>query len=286
MLTEVKAFSSWRSAPTLPLNGNHPETDLIQVRNITGLDPVKASITTTPFGVVDGASYNGGSVPSRNIVLTLRPNPDWDNWTYEKLRQLLYSYFMPKRPTRLEFYREDDIPVEISGIVEGVQVNMFSKDPELQVSIICPDPYFTAIDPKVITGQTIVKGGEPIIIDYEGTIETGIYAKVTYVQDPKPTWIDIQIGEEIQQYFWVEASVDASSYFEMSSIPMRKYVQKIDMTTGVITNLLGKMYAGSGWPVLEPGENEFSVITQGAQASDPQGVQDWELTYFERFGGL
>ena len=33
------------------------------------------------------------------------------------------------------------------------------------------------------------------------------------------------------------------------------------------------------WPILQPGENEFSVITD-------QGVQDWELIYFERFGGL
>ena len=39
------------------------------------------------------------------------------------------------------------------------------------------------------------------------------------------------------------------------------------------------MQEGSLWPILQPGENEFSVITD-------QGVQDWELTYFERFGGL
>ena len=52
MLTEVKAFSSWRSAPTLLLNEDgRPEADLIQVRNITGLDPVKASVGTSPYGV-------------------------------------------------------------------------------------------------------------------------------------------------------------------------------------------------------------------------------------------
>ena len=127
MLTELKAYSSWRSAPTMLLNGGRAETDLIQIRDIQGLDPVKASINTSPFGSVDGASYVGSSVLSRNIVLTLHPNPDWDDWTYEGLRRLIYSYFMPKRNTKLVFYSDDMIPVEISGIVEDVQVNPFQQ---------------------------------------------------------------------------------------------------------------------------------------------------------------
>ena len=48
MLTEVKAYSSWQSAPTLYLSDlEEPETDLIQIRNIDGLDPVKASVNTS-----------------------------------------------------------------------------------------------------------------------------------------------------------------------------------------------------------------------------------------------
>lgn len=281
MLTEVKAFSSWRSAPIIPLNGGRAETDLIQVRNISGLDPVKASVNTSPYGSVDGASYVGSSLTNRNIVLTLRPNPDYDNWTYENLRKLIYSYFMPKRPTRLVFYSDERDPVEISGIVEGVTANIFSKDPEYQVSIICPDPYFTGLAPKVITGQTVRSGGAVVTIDYEGTIEAGIDVKVTAVTAPNPTNIVIQIGDPAISTFGVLASVDTSTYFEMSSIPLRKFVQNITIGTGVITNLLSKVYIqeGSAWPTLQPGENEFTVITD-------QGVQDWELTYFERFGGL
>jgi hypothetical protein len=281
MLTEMKAYSSWRSAPTLPLNGGRAETDLIQIRNIDGLDPVKASINTSPFGSVDGASYVGSSVLSRNIVLTLHPNPNWDDWTYEGLRRLLYSYFMPKRATRLVFYSDDMIPVEISGIVEGVDVNQFSKDPELQVSIICPDPYFTALNAIVLTGQTVRPHGAVIIVDYQGTIESGMIVKVTASIAPNPTDIAIQIGDPALTYCAVATTVDSSNYFELSSLPLRKYVQNINIGSGVITNLLSKVHVqeGSQWPTFQPGENEFSVITDG-------GVQDWELTYFERFGGL
>lgn len=280
MLTEVKAYSSWRSAPTLPLSdSDRAETDLIQVRNITGLDPVNASVNTSPFGSVDGTSYVGSSVLSRNIVLTLGPNPDWINWTYESLRRLLYQYFMPKRPVRLTFYSDDMIPVEITGIVESVEVNQFSKDPEIVISVICPDPYFTALDPKVITGQAIRSGGETTSIDYEGNIESGINVKVTSVSGSAPTVIGVQIGDPTLSYFNVTATATSSKYFEMSSVPMLKYAQNVDINNGVITNLLSKVLQGSSWPILQPGENDFSVITD-------MGVQDWELVYYERFGGL
>jgi Phage tail protein len=281
MLTEVKAYSSWRSAPTLPLSdGGRPETDLIQLRNIDGLDPVKAAVNTSPFGSVDGASHTGSSVLTRNIVLTLHPNPDWDNWSYEGLRRLLYSYFMPKRATRLVIYSDDMIPVEISGIVEDVSVNIFSKDPELLVSIICPDPYFTAVDPVVLTGVS-TRGTEIVPVEYNGTIEAGMKVKVSWSSGSVPTDIAIQLGDPRLSYFAVAASVDNSKYFEMSSLPMKKYVENIDINGGIITNLLSKIHIqeGSLWPSLQPGVNEFSLITD-------IGVQDWELTYYERFGGL
>lgn len=282
MLTEVKAYSSWHSAPTMPLSvAGRAETDLIQIRNISGLDPVKASVNTSPLGSVDGTSYVGSSVPSRNIVLTLHPNPDWDNYTYESLRRLLYSYFMPKRATRLVFYSDDLVPVEIYGIVESVEVNMFSRDPELLVSIVCPDPYFTALNPVVLTGLTD-DAPTPVVIEYEGSVEAGILVKVTKVTaESAPTEIGIQLGDPLVTFFAVEATVGATSYFEMSSLPMRKYVQNIDTDTGVITNLLSKVFIqeGSLWPTLQPGENEFSVLTD-------IGAHDWELTYYERFGGL
>lgn len=282
MLTEVKAYSSWRSAPTLALSDTgRPEMDLIQLRNIDGLDPVKAAVTTSPYGSVDGTSYTGSSVLSRNIVLTVRPNPDWQAWTYERLRKLLYQYFMPKRPTRLVFYSDDMVPVEISGVVEDVTVNIFSKDPELQISIICPDPYFTAVDPVVLTGLTGPTGVAPVVVDYQGSVEAGMIVKVTKTPDAAPTDIAIQIGNPKLTYFAVLATVSATKYFQMSSLPMQKFVENVNIGSGVIDNLLSKVHIqeGSLWPSFEPGENEFSVITD-------VGVHDWELTYYERFGGL
>lgn len=282
MLTEVKAYSSWHSAPTLLLDEDgRAENDLLQVRNIDGLDPVTATANTIPLGAIDGVSYIGGNVPARNIVLTIGFNPDWDGWTYRSLRALVYGYFMPKRPSRLVFYSDDMIPVEISGIVESVTVNQFSKDPELIVSIICPDPYFTALEPTIVNGQSVRPDGDSESIEYNGSVGTGMTVKVSHVSGDEPTYIGIRIGDPIVTYFTVETNVDADNFFEMSSVPMRKYVQNINIVDGVITNLLSKaeLEEGASWPVFYPTEEIFAVITD-------QGIQDWELTYYERFGGL
>jgi phage-related protein len=280
VLTEVKAYSSWASAPTLLLDQDgRPETDLVQIRNIEGLEPVKASVNTSLFGSVDGAAYTGASVPSRNIVLTIHPNPDWHTWKYEDLRKLIYSYFMSKKPVRLVFYSDEDSPVEIFGIVESVDNSIFSKDQEFNVSVICPDPYFTSLDPKVITGQSIRSGGAPRVVTYNGSVETGIRVKVSFSSGAAPTTIGIQVGDPKVSYFNVAATVGSTLYVDMSSVAMQKYIQNVSIGSGVITNLLSKMQEGSKWPLFEQGDNNFSVITD-------QGVQDWELSFYERFGGL
>ena len=225
MLTEVKAYSSWPSAPTLLLSDTgRPETDLIQLRNIDGLNPVKANVNTSPFGSVDGVAYTGSNVAARNLVLTVHPNPDWDIWTYESLRRLIYDYFMPKRPSRLVLFSDDMPTVQIIGIVEDVAVNQFSKDPEFIISIICPDPYFTALEPTIITGQSVRPGGTEKLITYNGNIETGIHVKVIFTSDPPPSEIGIQVGDPLSTYFNVEATVSASRYFEMNSQIGRAHV--------------------------------------------------------------
>lgn len=280
MLTKLEAYSSWLEAPTLALSdGGREETDLIQIRNITGLDPVKAAVNTSPFGSVDGSAYIGSSVATRNIVLTLHPNPDWDAWTFESLRRLIYLYFMPKQLTRLIFYSDDMPPMAIAGIVEDANVSQFSKDPEIQVSIICPDPYFTALSPTVVTGQTDRDFSSPEEIQYDGDVVAGINVEITRVSDPAPTSIGIQIGDPSASYFNVTASVDSAQYFVMNSLDGNRFAQTVTFNTGVIANLLSKIQIGSSWPVLQPGVNDFAVITDA-------GVQDWQLTYYERHGGL
>lgn len=281
MLTVVKAYSAWQSAPLLPLDeAGRAESDLIQIRNIDGLDPVTATIGVQPYGSTDGEAFTGSSVLSRNLVLTLHPNPDWNLWSPEALRRLLYSYFMPKQAVRLELYSDDMEDLEITGVVESLTANMFSNDPEVQVSIICPDPYFSTIDPQIISGDTT---DAPLDIEYTGSVPAGIQVKVEQVSGTNPNALTIQIGNPELTFFKAAQAnlVTSTKYFHMSSFPMSKYVETVNESNGVSTSLLSNLITqeGSEWPMLLPGTNLFQVIPDN-------GVQTWELTYYERFGGI
>jgi hypothetical protein len=277
VLATIAVYSVWDSAPVVPLSDGGPQTDLFQVRDIQGLEPVKASINTTPFGSVDGDSFVGADIPKRNIVLTIGLNPDWADWSMATLRRALYAYFMTKQRVRLVFSSDDDFPdVEISGYVESNEPTIFSKDGEIPISIVCPDPYFTAVEATVVAG---IANAAPREVDYIGSIETGLNVKVTSLPGPVPTVIGVQIGDPTVTSFRVDGSVSATKYLSVNTIPGQKYVQNVELGSGLITNLLPKLESGYTWPTLKPGTNLVSVTTNGGQ-------QDWELSYFARFGGL
>ena len=249
------------------------ETDLIQIRNIVGLDPVVASVGMAPYGGADGEAFVGSSVRSRNIVLTLHPNPEWQNgWTMEALRRLLYSYFMPKSPSRLAFYSNDLNPVDIEGVVEAAEFDSFNPDPDFRVSIICPDPYFKAINPITQSGPANVE----VDIENWGNVDIGLELTVKHTSGAAPTSIGVRIGDSI---FTVLTSVDAENTFRMSSVPRSKYVVNDDTNPIATTSILNKVTKTSKWPVIRPGIHPFEVITNA-------GDQNWVVTYSPRFGGL
>lgn len=280
MLTTLRAYSSWEFADELLLaDGGREETDLIQIRSITGLGPVNAAINTIPLGSIDGDSYIGSTVGSRNIVMTVKPNPDWVTWTYEKLRRILYTYFMPKRFVRLVFETDEIPPVEISGYVETIEPDIFSKEGEIQISVICPYPYFTALDPTVVNGET---NDPAIIIDYDGSIETGINLKVTHIPgepDVNGAYVAILDPEDSPFFVGSDFDINPTHYFEMNTTPGNKYIRSINSASGVITNILSQLGENAVWPILNFGPQYFWVST-------PFGRQAWTLSYYKRYGGL
>ncbi len=170
--------------------------------------------------------------------------------------------------------------VEISGYVEGFEPNIFSKDPEIQISIICPQPDFVDVDATVLTG-TVDDGTTKTTIGYFGTVPSGFVLRVssTPARQAYTGIITIVNKTPFPQFFPVEATVDTTRYFEMSSVQGLKYVRTVAISGGIITNLLRTTAANVVWPKLEPGANDLSV---GANSPG----QEWKLTYFNRYGGL
>lgn len=281
MITKLQVYGPL-SATELDMSEAGIEDDLIQITNIDGLDPVKASISLTDLALIDGATLTGSHIPSRNIVLTIRPNPDWSSWLPDTLRQLIFSYFMPKLGVRLVFTSDEVGEVKIDGIVESVVANPFTKDPEFIVSIICPDPFFEATEVVELDGSSIaLEDFEDLYntITYDGNVPVGFTVEVYYASGDSPEQIGIQSGQPEITSFWVHANVLSNFSFQMSSIPKRKYAQNVSTDTGQITNMLAGVRIGSKWPLLMPGENKFAVLKDA-------GIQTWILRYYNKFGGI
>lgn len=277
----MEVFSPRPSAPELPLVGTMPSSDPVHIRNVTGLDPVKANIISTPFASGRGELYQGSSTPKRNIVLTLGLSPDWEDQTISSLRQLLYAYFMPEMWTKLRFFSDNLPTVEIEGYVESFEANMFSQDPEMVVSILCPKPDFLDVDVTLISG-VVDDGSLETAFTYIGTVATGFELRVTQsIDNPAYTGlITLTRVEPSLQIFAVEdVTVDGVHYFKMNSVKNSKRVQSIAVADGAATNLLTQLTDISVWPELEPGENVFTVEAA-------ENDQEWTLAYFNRFGGL
>ena len=106
------------------------------VKSITGLTPPSAVINTSVSGSYDGSFYNSSRLEQRNIVITVGLKGK-----VEENRQRLYSIFPMKKECEVYFknrYRD----VKIKGYVESIEGDIFVQREEIQISIICPNPYF------------------------------------------------------------------------------------------------------------------------------------------------
>jgi hypothetical protein len=284
VLTNVEVYSSWASAPDLPLEmGVGEDEDPLQVRGLDGLEPVKATVNTSPFGSEDGEFYTGSSVGKRNIVMTVGFNPDWINHTVSSLREKLYGYFMSKQPVTMRFFRDDGPAVEIHGYSEGCTPNIFSQDPEVQISVICPMPDFVAVSPSVIEG---VAQPNPDSHDFTavGNIPTSVLLEVTAAEGDATTYDGTITFER-------KTLAPGSEIFVVTGTVADGITTRIDSKRGdklaqvdygpEQTNILNSMTPESVWPRITPGTNKVRVLLEAGAAD-----KNWKLTYFDRFGGL
>lgn len=121
------------------------------IKSIDGLGPVKAEYTSISNTTDPGGQNLAPKDVQRNIVITIGFAPRKSTGSsVESLRRALYGMFMPKSKIELKF--NDDVLGSwmIKGQVETHEPAIFSKDPEVQISILCGDPYFYKDAPEVV----------------------------------------------------------------------------------------------------------------------------------------
>jgi hypothetical protein len=274
----VEATNSQGSLLTLQLGD---VSSGINVQNITGLDPVKATLVSSSFADQDGAVYQSSRRDTRNIVMTLEIDPDPTVMSVLALRRILYRQFRPKDQISLKFYVDDaDDSIEdgyqISGVVESCESAMFSQTSVLTVSVICFDPDFYDPIPVTVTGLETTDS-VATYFPYTGSVDTGI----TFV-------LNVNRSVSAFSLYYVDANLQtwtmdfayalvAGDVVTISTVPGNKYASLV--RAGVTSSVLYAISPQSVWPKFAPGDNWFRVYASGAAI--PASV-----SYTKRYGEL
>ena len=249
-----------------------------QIISITGLNPPSAQVNTVNIAGLDGAKFNSSKLNTRNIVIMLKINGD-----VEENRQLLYRYFRTKEQCTF-YYSNNNRDVSIKGYVETVECNLFSNSEIMQVSIICPYPYFKAIAEIIVdisneiaafTFPFSINIGDPIpfSIYIENNItnvpnnsesETGLIIEVDVLNSINEIEIkNTDTGDE----FTLDYSFLANDKVVINTNKGQKSISLI--RDGATTNIFSAMQKDSVFFQLSVGNNHFGyLVDNGAHDGD------------------
>ena len=257
-----------------------------QVVGITGLNPPNAQINMSTMAGVDGAKYNSSKLNPRNIVITLKLNGS--GATVESNRQILYTYFPTKEYCKF-YYKNNYRDVYIECYVENFEVNLFQNGQLAQISLICPQPYFKAMQEIIDDISKIVSafkfpfsfGGtgatNPSIDTVQGTdfaiafsqIETDKITNV-YNDSESETGVIIQINIndsvnviQIQNIRTGELMILNYNFIENDQVIINtnKGQKSVSLLrNGITTNIFSSIRRGSTFFQLQIGDNLFSYI--------------------------
>lgn len=261
------------------------------IESIEGLDPPEAVINTTRNANADGTVYNSSYVKERQIIITLAINAP-----VEENRIQLYRYFKSKYPVKL-YYKNSSRNVFIEGYCKKPLIEFFTKKEIAQITILCPNPFFSGTEQEVTDFSTVnplfefpfsieeppgeIEFGE-ILLDQEkviinnGDVETGAIFRLKSRGAVTNPGI---YNAETNVYFKLNISMQLGDEIYINTMSKQKTVQLT--RNGATTNIIGNLDGGSTWLIFTPGDNIFMVSAE----SGPENL-DGYCVLTDQFEGV
>lgn len=245
------------------------------VYKIEGLQPPSVAINSSKNATSDGSTLNSVSVNSRNIVIYAAiESPAEEN------RINLYKYFPLKRTVTL-YFKNDTRDVYIEGTVELIECNLFEEKQRAQISLICPKPYFKAVEDIISYFSEVTP-----LFTFPFSMQSSGMEISAVTNDIRKSIIntgDVDTGLIISMYAVGEV-VNPVIYnvFERTHIKLNITLQASDQIVintnvgqksirltrgGVTTNILGYMSPDSKWLTLGAGDNLFTFDADSGEAN-------------------
>ena len=273
MLTAVEVMNPLGSTLRLPLastDGGY------SVREIDGLGPVAATLTSSSIAQVDGAQAQNARRDIRNITMKLGLEPDYVTTTVQSLRSSLYDYLLPKALVGLNFYIDDVLTFVTSGQVETFDNPLFVSDPEADISIVCYDPDLYAPAPVVLSANTR-SDTNTNLVTYDGTSEVGVIFTLILNRTLSDFWITNARPDNQRQKMELSGSYLSG---DVITIDTRPNSRALTLKRGGSTSSLLSDFDETGtWLALQKGPNQFGAFAAGA------GIP-FTMTYTSQYGAL
>lgn len=251
------------------------------VYKITGLNPPEVNINSSVNTIQDGSTINSARMGNRNLVIYIALEGN-----IEVNRINLYKYFPPKKTVKI-YYTNDTRDVYIEGTVELIECDFFTQKEIVQISIICPKPYFKNVDILTTSFSDVSSLFEfPFDIEKEGIefsaitlnirkviintgdAETGIIMELFAAGGTvvNPVIYDVLRRTQMRLNF----TLQQSDMIRINTNAGEKAIELI--RNGITTNAMGYMSQDSTWLQLDTGDNVFTYDTE-------QGGSNLQITF-------
>ena len=256
---------------------------------VDGITPPKMNISTSANATSDGDTVNSVRAEKRNIVLYLKIENDVEN-----NRLKLYRHF-PLKQNIVIFCKTDTRDMCIEGKVELIEPALFEQKQAVQISIICPQPYFKAIDDLVTNFAEISSLLEfPFSISNtvkEFSVITNNVRKSIVNNGEFDTGVEIKIfatGEVVNPVIYdafrrthikLNMTLQTNDTVVINTNKGKKSITLI--RSGVESNAMGNLAATSKWLQLYVGDNVFTYTADS-------GSSNLQLTFISSpaYGGV
>lgn len=273
MLTKVEVRTDQGMLLELSLQDS---SDGYSVIDIEGLDPVKATIASSKFALLDGAQYQASRREARNIIVSLGLEPDYRYGSVQELRSRLYKFFMPKSRVSLRFYTSEGLTVDISARVESLESKLFTQEPEVSISLLCFDPNFIVVTSVVVSHLTVANATEDVL-NYAGSVETGFIFKMLVNRNLAGLVLYNKLPNGELLTFNFSSPLVAGDLLEISTVSGSKGAHLT--RASLVSSVLYGVSPESNWINLFPGINKIRVLAEGAPIP-------FTIEYTTKYGGL
>ena len=263
------------------------------VADVQGLTRPPTTINTSACAGIDGSFFNSARMEQRNIVIDLILRGD-----IEGNRQRLYRIFPAKTPCTV-YFKNRNRDVKIKGYVETLEGDIFAAREQMQISIICPKPFWQDMEtiytelssmvnrfrfPFSIEEEhpiPIASYGDPgcAIIENPGDVETGFICRIrisskAQAKLTKETYTDPLPEEVLKRYAYIPLSLEDYDP-ELDTLNFTSSGQPSDSKTSRFITVNGTRYYERIYKSDQTGaEKTLDIIrTEVAPARD--------LDYFE-----